>query len=172
MKRIGILSDSHDHLDNLEQAVDLLVNKQVDAWVHLGDLIAPFVSQPLARLPRSRQLIFGNNDGEVRLLTQVFGADIEPGPKALDWGGRSWLLMHEPYALEAAIAAQTYDFVLYGHTHQVDLRQEGRTVVVNPGEICGWLTRRPSCATLDPDKGRVIVWDLDGNPRQELTRTI
>ncbi|RMF12597.1 MAG: metallophosphoesterase [Candidatus Dadabacteria bacterium] len=169
MQRIGILSDSHDHLDHLEQAVNLLAEQDIDAWIHLGDLIAPFVAKPLRCLPGPHQLIFGNNDGEVRILTQAFGAAIEPGPKTLDWGGRSWLLMHEPYALDAAIAAQTYDFVLYGHTHKADLRREGRTVVLNPGEICGWLTRRPTCAVIDLGAGRTRVYGLDGAVVAELT---
>jgi len=48
----------------------------------------------------------------------------------------------------ALIASGEYDLIVYGRTHQVDIRQ-GRPLVVNPGECGGWLTGRSTVATVD-----------------------
>ncbi len=42
---IGILSDSHDNLDAIKKAVNLLNKKKVDLVIHAGDLISPFTAQ-------------------------------------------------------------------------------------------------------------------------------
>ena len=161
--RIGIVSDSHDHLTHLEKAVELLNERKVEAWIHLGDFVSPFTAGPLGKLPDKRTLIFGNNDGDIRLLLEQFGGEIRPRPFACEYDGRSFLLMHEPYALEAATRSGLYDVVLYGHTHQIDYRREGGTIVLNPGECCGWLTGTPTCAVLDTRTLRAEVLTVHGD---------
>ncbi|MEM1638312.1 MAG: metallophosphoesterase family protein [Pyrobaculum sp.] len=42
--------------------------------------------------------------------------------------------------------------VVYGHTHQASLERRGKTLVVNPGELCGCLTGRSSYALIDLEK--------------------
>ena len=42
-----------------------------------------------------------------------------------------------------------YDVVIYGHTHQASVTEEGCTLVINPGEICGYLTGKSTFAILD-----------------------
>jgi len=161
--RIGILSDSHDHVDHLTRAVERLLAKKIDAWIHLGDFVAPFTAKPLRKLPEQRLLLFGNNDGERVGLTQALGA-IAPGPTTVTWAGKRIFAMHEPYALQAAIDSAAYDLVLYGHTHAVDVRRHGGTIVLNPGELCGWVGDTASFAVVDLPTLRVEVFNVDGDP--------
>jgi putative phosphoesterase len=72
--------------------------------------------------------------------------------------------MHEPYLLETAQQSARYDLILYGHTHRVDYRRQGKMVIVNPGEVCGWLTGSPTCALVDLDPLRVEVLTVFGDP--------
>jgi putative phosphoesterase len=51
--------------------------------------------------------------------------------------------------LQALIGREAFDVVVHGHTHQVGVRRSGRTLVVNPGEACGYLTGKPTIAVLD-----------------------
>ncbi len=67
--------------------------------------------------------------------------------------------MHQPKFLKALIASGEYDLIVYGHTHQVDIRQ-GRPLVVNPGECGGWLTGRTTIATVDLETMKPEVHDL------------
>ena len=59
--RIGVLSDTHDHLGYLRRAVDALCDLQVELVLHAGDYVAPFVVNELQRLPCQVLGIFGNN---------------------------------------------------------------------------------------------------------------
>ena len=50
--------------------------------------------------------------------------------------------------------------VVHGHTHRAGVRREGKTLVVNPGEVCGYLYGRPTVAVLDTDKLEVKFVEL------------
>jgi len=59
--------------------------------------------------------------------------------------------MHEPILIETIANSQEYDLVLYGHTHRIDVRKVGKTLVINPGELCGYLTGRSTVYLFDPE---------------------
>ncbi|CVK32888.1 putative enzyme [Methanoculleus bourgensis] len=66
-------------------------------------------------------------------------------------GGMTIALLHgdDRELLQALIGRKAFDVVVHGHTHQVGVRKLGGTLVVNPGETCGYLTGRPTIAVLD-----------------------
>jgi putative phosphoesterase len=72
----------------------------------------------------------------------------------LELGGKKVLLMHEPDNLDLLAASGRFDAIVYGHTHEADIRT-GKTIVVNPGEACGWLKGRRTIAVWDLDSGDV-----------------
>jgi len=43
--------------------------------------------------------------------------------------------------------------VVYGHTHIKECRRVGNAVVINPGELCGWLKGQATFAILDTATG-------------------
>ena len=40
--KIGVISDTHDHLENISKAVTVFNNKNVDVLIHCGDYVSPF----------------------------------------------------------------------------------------------------------------------------------
>ncbi|MBP7964188.1 MAG: metallophosphoesterase family protein, partial [Caldilineaceae bacterium] len=72
MSKIAILSDSHDNIWNLEEALVQVNESGADLLVHLGDLVAPFIVAQLAQaFAGPIHIIQGNNDGDSRLQQQV-----------------------------------------------------------------------------------------------------
>ena len=59
------------------------------------------------------------------------------------------LLMHEPVLLEPLARSGEYDLIVYGHLHQAESRREEETLILNPGECCGWSSGRGQVVTLD-----------------------
>ena len=57
---------------------------------------------------------------------------------------RKLYIRHEPDAVESVAKSQEYDIVVYGHTHKIDIRQIGKSLLINPGECCGWVSGSPS----------------------------
>lgn len=158
--KVGILSDSHDNLDALRQAVEFFNREGAEVVLHAGDLVAPFVHRALQHLRGRLVLVFGNNDGERLGLARVFEGKIFQPPYKLDLDGRSVILLHEPHGLEALKVSQLYDLVVYGHTHEIEVSQHGKTLVVNPGECGGWLTGRRTVALWDTESHEVTIHDL------------
>ena len=157
---VGILSDSHDNLDALRKAVDLFNTRGVGLVIHAGDLVAPFVQRALSGLEAPLVMVFGNNDGERLGLARTFEGKIFTAPHRLEVEGKKVLILHEPHNLDAIRVSGLFDLVVYGHTHEVEVSREGRTLVVNPGECGGWLTGRRTVALWDTESGDVEVIDL------------
>ena len=152
VKKLGVMADSHDNMDLLESAVDLFRKEDVDLVLHAGDFISPLVAEPLAGLGSDLIGVFGNNDGDRLFLRRRFREEgvgkIERGPHRLELGGRTVLLMHEPRLLEVLDSSPVPDLIVYGHTHDVDVRDED-PLVINPGEVGGWLTGRSTVGLVD-----------------------
>lgn len=152
--KIGIMADSHDNLPALVKAVSVFNDAAVSLVVHAGDLIAPFTAKPLKNLNMEFVVVYGNNDGEIMGLSHVFQGKIFRAPHLVQFKGQKILLMHEPDNLSALAISGKFDCIVYGHTHEVDIRKDP-TLVVNPGECGGWLSGRRTVAIWDVEKGQV-----------------
>jgi len=39
--KIGLISDSHDHIDNIRKSVEVLKDRGVSLVIHAGDFVSP-----------------------------------------------------------------------------------------------------------------------------------
>jgi hypothetical protein len=153
--RIGILSDTHDNLPMVERAVTMLNGLSPDLVLHAGDFVAPFVIPKLAGLSCPCIGVFGNNDGDRALLAararESGNVEIRGCFTVRLADGRSIALVHghEPDALGEIAGAGIFDVVVCGHSHRPSIEERGGTLVVNPGEACGYLTGRGTVAVLE-----------------------
>jgi len=102
--------------------------------------------------------VFGNNDGERIGLYNKFN-EIYQAPLEREFGGKRFVILHEPFSLESIIEAALFDYVIYGHTHKVDVRK-GKITVINPGEVCAWFTDVPTVALLETETNEVTIHEL------------
>ncbi len=157
MSRIGIIADTHDRLDKVNEAVALFNRLRPDRVVHCGDVVAPFVLRAMGGLNSPVVAVYGNCDGDkpaLRRQAEARGFRLHEGPVDFEAGGRHIVVTHRPL-----IPAPECDFYLHGHTHR--LRHEGkRPVIVNPGEACGRLSGRATAALLDTETTEVEFFDL------------
>jgi uncharacterized protein len=154
---IGILSDTHDNKWAIQAIADQFRSMGVKSVLHGGDYVAPFNAKYFSDWSGNFQGVFGNNDGERIGLVKQFN-DIGPlhvGPHPIRIGDRRILIMHEPAALDAIGKSGDFDCVIYGHTHALDIRTVahvaggGETLIVNPGEACGWMHDRATAVVLN-----------------------
>ena len=153
--RIGLISDTHDHRLRIREAVSILNRSDVGVVLHAGDYCSPFAVRDLGGLEAPLHGITGNNDGDLYQIARAFdeiGAGLEQQWWATELGGRKILLMHEPRGVDDVAAGGPFDLVVFGHTHESDERRIGDTVIVNPGEVCGWLGGIGSLAIYDTDE--------------------
>jgi len=159
---IGVMSDSHDNVTMIRRAVALFREAGCDLVLHAGDFIAPFAARELQALGCPVKAVYGNCDGEkIGLEKALEGfAEIHEAPLVFLSSGRRFLLVHYHFSVGKYAAAGNYDVIVFGHTHKPELKKEGRTLVLNPGEAGGWLTGKSSVALLDPEKLEADVVSL------------
>lgn len=146
---IAIISDTHDHMPMIRKAVDLCNSRQVGHVIHAGDFTSPFTFRALKHLTCDLTGIYGNNDGERVLLQKLSKQRIFTQPYVIELAGRKIVIMHEHQVVDALADSGHYDLVIYGHTHEPDIRKRGNTLIVNPGELSGWLYGRSTMAVAD-----------------------
>jgi putative phosphoesterase len=60
-------------------------------------------------------------------------------------------LLHgdETAVLDEIVRSQSYDLVVSGHTQSTSKSRTGKTVSLNPGEVCGYLSGNATVAAFD-----------------------
>ncbi|RKZ27302.1 YfcE family phosphodiesterase [bacterium] len=147
--RVAILSDTHDRLDRIRKAMELIRRMKIKVGIHLGDFVSPFVVKELDF--EKLYGVFGNNDGDKDMLRKKFqekGWDVDKGPRVIELENRKILLMHEPHMLDAFVESGMFRIILYGHTHRLEVKK-GKPMIINPGELAGWTSKRSSFVVLE-----------------------
>ena len=163
---IGAVSDTHDNLPAIEKAVKYLNGQKVDLVLHAGDYVAGFVIPKLAKLNSKLIGVFGNNDGDHELLKKRFGetinCEIHERFAKVEVEGYKIALLHgtETELLDAIIDSGYFDAVIHGHSHYLGIRKKGKTLSINPGEVCGYLTGKSTLALLDTVKNEAEIIEL------------
>ena len=149
---IGVMSDSHDNRESVQRAVRLFNETRCELVVHAGDFVAPFAAAELAALTCPLKAVFGNCDGEKKGLKRTirpFG-EIQEAPFLFAWNGERYLLSHLDRPLRSYISQYDVGVIFYGHTHRPEVRFQGNTLLINPGETGGWVSGRQTVALFDP----------------------
>lgn len=156
---IGVISDTHDRLPMIDAAVALFARNRVEAIIHPGDFVAPFAVEKLLAFQGPIHAAFGNNDGERAGLKKLLPQLVD-GPLWIELDGRRILVHHFVDWCDPKDVARA-DIVITGHTHEVVNRFEGRRLILNPGECCGWVYGRCTVAILDTTGPSAEVFELE-----------
>ncbi len=163
---IGAISDTHDNLPQVEKAVKYLNEQQVDLVLHAGDYVAGFVIPKFKQLKCNLIGVFGNNDGDHELLKKRFSetanCTIHDSFASVKLKDYRIALLHgeENELLNAIIDSGYFNAVIHGHSHNKSVELKGKTLAINPGELCGYLTGKSTLALLDTVKNEAKIIEL------------
>jgi len=146
--KIGVISDSHDNIPFVQKAVRYFNETEpVDAVIHAGDYVAPFVVKELTALKPDFYGVFGNNDGERAGINSIMPQIAKP-PLHITLDGKRFVVVHDIGTLPEADRREA-DVVIYGHSHKVAVESTDGKLTVNPGELGGWLTGSSTLAVIE-----------------------
>ena len=136
--RIGIVSDSHGHVELTLAAVRMLESLQVDRVLHCGDIGSAAVVELFAAWPTD--FVFGNcdgNRGELAVAIEGAGQTCHGEFGALEIAGKRVALLHshDGVRFREALQSGAWDLVCYGHTHVASIDRYGATLALNPGAL-------------------------------------
>lgn len=146
--KIGVVSDTHNNLNNVAKIVDLFNEAGVERVVHTGDITQAKTLNVMAHLDAHMVGVFGNNDFERRPLeaaTLRHGFHFVEPPLELLWHERRIVVVHDPRVLNGI----DFDVALHGHTHSLCIERTNRRLIFNPGECAGHLVGRNAVGVLD-----------------------
>ncbi|MFA5075983.1 MAG: YfcE family phosphodiesterase [Patescibacteria group bacterium] len=150
---IAIMSDSHDNLPNINEALKIINQAQIQTIIHCGDVCSAEVTRYISKhFTGQIHLIAGNVAGDhakkikrYRLKNVTFynqTGTIKIANKTIGFA-------HQPAEAKQLAATGGYDLVFYGHTHRPWEETIGQTRLVNPGTLAG-LFARPTFAIYNP----------------------
>jgi putative phosphoesterase len=166
LMRIGLLSDTHDRVPAVRALLEQMVAGGVSLVMHAGDYCSPFSLQPFHDVSLPLLGVFGRNDGDRDALQAAaktgFGAlELYESPHSFDIGGKQILLVHDIADVHQR-SLDAHQIVVHGFTHVPEMKARGESLLVNPGEGCGWLHGAPTGAILDLDTKQVEFLKLAG----------
>lgn len=155
---LGLLSDTHDRLPAIDGLIRAMMARGVGMVLHAGDFCSPFALRPVLEHNVALAGVFGRNDGDHEGLRAYaasgLGIELFESPHSMEVSGQTILLVHDLGDVTARSIEQ-HSVVVHGFTHREEMKTRGDTLIVNPGEGCGWLYGPPSAAILDLDTRRV-----------------
>lgn len=138
--KIGILSDTHNHTQNLQQAITLFRSRGITTLIHCGDMTSPNT----AELLKDFRIIAvtGNMDMNMgRLESTLKKLNPENSLSATFTGeieGVSIAATHSHRGNVPELAANgRYTYIFHGHTHRRRDEQLNGTRIINPGALGG-----------------------------------
>lgn len=139
--KIAVISDTHDNIRNLERVLKQIEEK-VKIVIHCGDYCAPFISAMLAKLGLPIYGCLGNVDGDQKGLAELGGTNFNLVPLYGEFGQveldkRKIAYCHYPKLANLLAKSGEFDAVFYGHTHSSENKRVNKTLLLNPGAVCG-----------------------------------
>ncbi len=166
MPRLGLISDTHNHLQNVARAVAHFEAEGIRIVLHAGDVTSVDVLRLLE--PFELWLAWGNCDRDQKLHEIVAGQGSElrqPIARhagylhALTFDGIKVALLHGDNIPQLAhlVDSGDYDVVIHGHTHSSRDEFIGSTRVINPGSLGGTGLLPKTFAILDLATGDLQI---------------
>ena len=155
--KIGLLSDTHNHLHESRQALDRLVARGARHLVHCGDAgedVVDLVSAVCQEHGIRAHIAIGNCDRahweDLPFLPRPAGVERDDGLEFV-LAGKHCLVLHgdNAWRLEQATASGKFDYIFTGHTHAPADRRQGRTRLLNPGSAVRPRQGPPTALLLD-----------------------
>jgi hypothetical protein len=140
MLSIGIVSDSHHNINNLNKAVEFLVKeKQIDTLLHLGDFY-----DDVEKIDKK----FLDNIKIYRVpgtQSEYYNYDKVPNKIIINFEKLRCLLTHVPRVhqndkndllnIDELVKNKKIDVMFYGHSHQYRIMYENNVLYINPGHL-------------------------------------
>src|SRR6476659_8579530 len=140
--KIGIISDTHDDIENVSEAIQIFNQNKVKYVIHAGDYIFPGIIKEFSKLNAKLIGVFGNNDGERNGILKSF----------IDVNGE----------LKGEIGEIEIDNIKFGIYHGTDKEKIERddnnnnTLILNPGSAH---RKSISLSGAFSEIGRIILFD-------------
>ena len=139
--KIGVVSDTHNNLKNIEIIINLFNDIKVPIVIHTGDISNANTLEKFSKLNSELIGVYGNNDRNepgLEEVAQKYNFQFQEPPRRLSLLNREIVIFHEPDNIDKFLSENLLiNVVLYGHTHRYENNIRNGVLYFNPGESAG-----------------------------------
>ncbi|XLQ20353.1 MAG: YfcE family phosphodiesterase [Candidatus Moraniibacteriota bacterium] len=156
--KIGIISDIHDQIENLNWAMNELKVKDISHIFALGDYSSAYTVERLQVNNIPVHAVWGNCDGDKQSMLQASTNENKNISFAngefdtVEIANKKYFITHFPDLAEHAATTLEYDAVFHGHTHHKRNEKIGNTPIINPGKLAIYPHNEISIAVFDTEE--------------------
>jgi len=172
---IGIISDTHDRIVNINTALRAFQEYGVERIIHCGDWKSPetllYFANQITQLSIPVSGVLGNNDLDIasfaKLTDEFPNIDVRVGVFELLLDGKKAAIYHGHHVptLRKVLASEGYDIVFLGHTHKPRIEMDEQKLIINPGSTAFSIPRskqwQPTIVILNTDTMEATVINLE-----------
>ncbi len=151
--RIGVVSDTHNNLKNIDKIIDLFNNENISLVIHTGDIANAKSLDKFSRLKSDLIGVFGNNDRNeigIKEIASKNNFKFQDPPSTINLNGKEVAIFHEPDSINDFLSKnQNIDIVIHGHTHRYRNEINNDVLYFNPGESAGMQEGRNAIGIID-----------------------
>jgi len=148
--KIGILSDTHTKVSRAKETLDFLIDEGAEFIIHAGDIVEVETLELLKNCSKRYIAVYGNNDAHLAEYHAKYNLVQEPYYFKL--ADTKFKLMHLPFYMSSDA-----EVIIFGHTHQFEVAFKGKSLYLNPGEVCARNKPISECALLEIKENEFIV---------------
>lgn len=156
---LGVVSDTHNNIANVEKIIVIFNANEVDCVIHTGDITQAKTLEKFCKLNCPLIAVFGNNDLKeigLKRTSEKYGFDLQNPPLFKTIGNKNIVILHEPYEVKELIREhQDLDLILHGHTHKYTDNEEEGVRIFNPGECAGMLEGKNAIGLIELDQLKI-----------------
>ena len=138
---IGIVSDTHNNLKNIDKIISLFNKEKVSLVIHTGDIANASSLEKFTELNSKLIGVYGNNDRNevgIKEIAKKNNFLFQEPPKTLTLCDKKLVIFHEPDAIDDFLLQnKDTDVVIHGHTHRYRNEDKDGILIFNPGECAG-----------------------------------
>jgi hypothetical protein len=150
---IGVVSDTHNNLKNIELIISLFNNEEVSLVIHTGDICNANSLSQFSKLNCQLIGVYGNNDRNENGIKEVAKKEnfqFQEPPSLISIKNRKIAVFHEPDFIDNFLDEnQNIDIVVHGHTHRYRNETEKGILFFNPGESAGMQKGKNAIGIID-----------------------
>ncbi len=154
--QIGIVSDTHNNLKNIDKIISLFNKEKVSFVIHTGDIANANSLNKFSQLNCKLIGVYGNNDRNEKGLKEVANKNnflFQEPPQTIILCNKNIAIFHEPEDIDDFLTEnQKVDIVIHGHTHRYRNEIKKGVLFFNPGESAGMFPGKNAIGVLDLKK--------------------
>ena len=136
---VGIISDTHNDIEATEKALKIMVERNVEALVHAGDITSPRMLEFFKGF--DCYIVLGNGDlidrDDIRKMALELGMRPAEEKAEFSLGGKRFALFHGHNVplFRDAVSSGNFDYIIKGHTHFFENYVTNNCRIINPGAL-------------------------------------